>query len=298
MELSRLIDFHAVAMEKSFSKAARKLYKTQPAVSQAVRLLEREVGEPLFVRLGRRIELTQAGEVLLEHTRQALDTLEEARARIEGLKGLAEGILRLGASDTTACYVLPPSLEAFRRAYPGVEIVISNRTSPVVLRHVLSGEVDLGIVTLPVRHPAVAVRELFVREDVVITSPRHPLAGRPRIEVEELAAQPLLLLDRGSSTRAFIDRQLSEAGVTPRIAMELGSIEVIKKMVQLDFGVSIVPLVAVEQEVERGSLCAVRVFAGDQARKLGVIHVRKRFLSPAAREFLKMLVAGPGAPVE
>ena len=288
MNFAQLAAFGAVARERSFSKAAKKLYRTQPAVSQAVRALEEDIGEPLFLRLGRRIEITQAGYVLLEHAEQAFGALELARNRIEALRGLQEGTLTIGASDTTACYVLPHALSAFRGKYPGIEIVITNRTSPVVLNHVLAHEVDVGIVTLPIDDERVNIRELLVREDVVICPPQHPFATRKRLRLSELAGQPLLLLDRGASTRHFVDARLVQAGVTPQVAMELGSIEVIKRMVQLGFGVSIVPRVAVETEVERGELCAIRVFAMKEARRLGAIYPKRGYLSIAAKEFLKM----------
>ena len=289
MDFERLNAFQTVAREKSFSKAAQKLFKTQPAISQAIRSLEEELGEPLFVRLGRTIQLTQAGQILLEHAQQAFQTLEQGRVQIEALRGLRKGMLTIGASDTTACYILPPTLRVFRRRYPGIEILISNRPSPGVLEQVLSREVDIGMVTLPLRHPKIVIGDLLTREDVVICSPRHPLSDRTVMELGELEAYPLLLLDRGSHTRSFIDRRLEEAGITPNIAMELGSIEVIKRLVQLDFGVSIVPHVAVQAEIERGALCSIRVFDRQEMRRLGVIYLRGTGLSLAAQTFLELL---------
>ncbi len=291
MEFERLADFVAVASEKSFSKAAAKRYKTQPAVSQSIALLEKAVGQPLFLRLRRRVELTQAGEVLLQHARSAFAALEEAKAEISGLESLEAGVVRIGASDTTTCYVLPRVLKRFRTRYPGIEIVISNRTSPVVVRQVVAGEVELGIVTLPASHPLLEVSELISREDVLICPPGHALGHRKRVTLKEVAAFPLLLLDKGSATRAFIDRQFQSAHLPQTIAMELGSIEVIKTMVQLGFGVSIVPLAAVRAEVKRNEICAVRVFSAKETRKLGAVYMRGRYLSPAARAFLEMLAA-------
>ena len=292
MDFERLKAFRAVATEKSFSRAARKLFRTQPAVSQAIRSLEDELGERLFLRLGRTVEMTQAGEVLLEHAQQAFEALEQGRMRLDALRGLKEGKLTIGTSDTTACYILPDALRVFRSRYPGIEIVLSNRPSPATLEHVLAREGDIGIVTLPIHDARVAVEELLVREDVVICSPRHPLSGRKRVRIEELAGHPLLLLDKGSSTRSFIDERLSRAGVVPHVAMELASIEVIKKLVQLDFGISIVPRVAVGLEAERDELRAIRLFSAGEARKLGVIYPRKGYLALAAQEFLKVLRQG------
>jgi DNA-binding transcriptional LysR family regulator len=299
LDTQRLKAFWAVASEQSFSRAAEKLFKTQPAISQAVRLLERELGERLFLRLGRTTQLTPAGRILWEHVEDAFGSLERGRARIEALKELREGELTISASDTTTCYVLPKVLGAFRRRYPGVEVRILNRPSPVAAKQVAAHESDVGIVTLPIDHPKLASEPIQVREDVAICAARHPLAGRPRIPLTDLLAYPLLLLDRGSNTRSFIDRQLGAAGVAPNIAMEAGSIEVIKKLVELDFGVSIVPRIAVQHEVRQGLLSMARVFERKDWRVLGVIYPKKGTSNRAAEVFVAMLrkvVATKGPP--
>ena len=288
LDFERLKAFRSVALEKSFSRGARRIFRTQPAVSQSVARLERQVGQRLFERLGRKVELTRAGEVLFEHVQQAFRTLEAAQAELDALSGLKQGLLRVGASDTTTCYVLPPVLRRFCERYPGVEIIISNRPSPAILQQVLAREIELGIVTLPVRHAGIVVHRAVTREDVVICSPRHPLARRLRLKMRDLAAHPLLLLDRGANTRTFIDGRFHAAGIVPKVAMELASIDAIKQLVQLDLGISIVPRVAVESETSRGELIALRLFRADERRTLGFIHSRNAPLSRAGQEFLRM----------
>ena len=288
LDFERLKAFRAVAQERSFSRGAKRIFRTQPAVSQSVAALERQVGQRLFDRLGRRVQLTPAGETLLTHVQEAFRTLENAQAQLDALGGLKRGMLRIGASDTTTCYLLPQVLRVFRERHPGVEIIISNRPSPGVVQQVVAREVDLGLVTLPVRHPGVAVREAAEREDVLICAPDHRLTLRRRARLEDAVRYPLLLLDRGSSTRSFIDARLQAAGLAPQVAMELASIEVIKRLVQLDLGVSIVPRVAVQEEVAAGKLCALCVFRRDERRKLGFIHSRNAEPTPAAREFLRL----------
>jgi DNA-binding transcriptional LysR family regulator len=288
LDFERLKAFRAVAVERNFSRGARRIFRTQPAVSQSVAQLERQVGQKLFERLGRTVELTPAGRVLFEHVQQAFRILEEAQGKLDALGGLKQGSLRIGASDTATCYVLPPVLRRFREKYPGVEIIIADHPSPAILQQVLAREVELGMVTLPLRHSGIVVREALEREDVVICSPRHPLAARRRLKMSDLAAYPLLLLDRGSNTRAFIDARFQAAGCVPKIAMELANIETIKQLVQLDLGISIVPRVAVEREVSGGGLCALRLFRADERRTLGFIHSKSATLSPAAQEFLRM----------
>ncbi len=289
IDTERLRAFHAVAAEKSFSKAAEKLFRTQPAISQAIRLLERDLGERLFLRLGRTTELTEAGRILLERATEAFETLAQARAHIEALSGLRKGTLTLSASDTTSCYVLPPVLGAFRRQYPGIEVRVRNCPSPIAAAQVAAREADIGVVTLPIDHPKLAAETLTAREDVAICAAKHPLAKRKRATLHDLAEYPLLLLDKGANTRAFIDRQFEASGLRPVIAMELGSIEVIKRLVELDFGVSIVPRIAVRDEIKRKTLHALRIFKKDESRLLGVVYPQKGIMSPAAQVFVKML---------
>ncbi|MBI4766706.1 MAG: LysR family transcriptional regulator [Deltaproteobacteria bacterium] len=285
----QLNTFYAVALEKNFSRAAEKLFRTQPAVSQSIHSLEDQLGQPLFLRQGRTTTLTQAGQILLEHVEEVFETLERGRFRLETLKDLKGGRLTISTSDTTACYLLPEVLSAFRKGYPEVEVNIRCKPSPLVAEQVLSHEADIGIVTLPLEHPKLASEHLIIREDVAICSPDNPLRGRSRISFAELVHYPLLLLDRGSNTRSYIDQRLNETGLKPRITMELGSIEVVKRLVQLDFGVSIVPRISVREELERGTLAAMTIFKKKECRTLGMVYPAKGIFSPAAQVFVNML---------
>ena len=281
--------FRAVAESQSFTKASEKLFRTQPAVSQAVRSLEEDVGEKLFIRHGRTSSLTQAGQILLEHVEEAFNVLERGRLRIDALKGLQEGELTISTSDTTAYYVLPDVLKEFREHYPGVDVRIHCRPSPISAEQIVAHEADMGIVTLPIEHPKIASESLILREDVAICAPGHALARRKSIMFRNLVDYPLVLLDRGSNTRTYIDQRIREAGLKPKIIMELGSIEVIKKLVQLDFGISVVPLIALHTEIEQGTLQAIRVFKKVECRTLGVIYPAKGLFSHAAQVFVEML---------
>jgi DNA-binding transcriptional LysR family regulator len=256
-----------------------------------VKKLERELGEPLFLRLGRETRLTPAGRILLEYVDEALATLERARTRIGAMQELREGTLTIAASDTTACYLLPESLRRFRQRYPGVEVRVLNRPSPVAARLVAGADADLAVVTLPVDVPRVRTEVLAVREDAGICAPKHPLAARRRVGLEELARYPMLLLDAGSNTRVFIDDRLRALALQPAIAMELASIEVIKRLVQLDFGVSIVPRIAVAQEMRSGVLHAFSVFTRQDARRVGTAIPEKGVRTRAAQVYLEMLKA-------
>jgi DNA-binding transcriptional LysR family regulator len=288
LDSDRLHAFQAVARTGGFSRAAEALHRTQPAVSQAIRALEDDVGEALFLRLGRKVVLTAAGEILLEQSLQAFAALDVARERLQALRDLESGELVIGTSDTNACYLLPPVLAAFRERYPGIEVRISNRPSPATEAQVLEREVDLGFVTLPVGSAQLTAEPLTVREDVAIFSPDHRLARRRRVRFEELLDDPLLLLDHGSRTRSLIDEQLAAHPGRGRIAMELASIEVVKRLVALGFGVSVAPRIAVEAEVAGGTLACASLFARADARSLGVVYPTRVPLSRAAGEFVAL----------
>lgn len=286
--LERLSVFCAVAAECSFSRGARRIFRTQPAVSQSIAVLESRLGHRLFERRGRTIALTAAGQLLFEYSKQAFTALEIAQAQLEGLGTLKRGRLRISASVTTTRYLLIEALAKFRKQYPQVEISISNRTSPGVLRNVLEREVDLGFLTLPTKHPNLMIYNLCPREDVLICSPHHVFAGRKRMSLQDIADAPLLVLDRGSSTRTLIESEFKKARLTPKISMELASIEAIKEFVQLDFGISIVPRIAVEKEIRRKELVGIRIFKKSSTRFLALIHLTSNALSPAASEFMKI----------
>jgi DNA-binding transcriptional LysR family regulator len=281
--------FQVAAAEKSFSRAARKLKRTQPAVSQAIGSLEAEVGERLFLRQTRTLSLTAAGRILLQHAHSAVDSIRRGQEEIKALKELRGGELSLCVSDTTTCYVLPKTLRSFRDRYPDVEIRLLNSPSPVAATRVARGEADMGIITMPFHHPRISCEPLVAREDVVICAKANSLANRTRIELAQLKNRALLLLDRGSNTRAFLDMQFARARVTPRIVMETGSIEVIKTLVSLDFGISIVPKIAVREELRQGTLKAIEVFNRSECRALGLVYPKDGIIPLAAQVFAKML---------
>jgi DNA-binding transcriptional LysR family regulator len=293
----RLRAFVAVAQARGFSRGARRLGRTQSSVSQAIALLERELGEPLFVRDGRETHLTEAGRVLLVHAERAFAELAAARAELTALRDLAAGTLVLGTSDTLATYLLPPVFAAFRDRHPGVELRLDNRPSPIVAARVAERAVDLGLISLPLPddlriggRPAASelrIEPLASHRDVLICPPRHPLAQRKRVSLSDLATQPLLLLDRTTATRAFLDTRFAAAGLTPRVVMEMSGVEILKRLVELDFGLSIVPEHAAAREVAQGTLATVPV-RGLPARRVGLITPTAGPLSRAARAFIEV----------
>lgn len=262
MDTARLEVFRSVAREGGFSAAARALGRSQPSVSQVVASLEEEVGQRLFRREGRKVVLTQAGQVLLEHADRILDEVARALSHLSRAATLQEGRLALGTTDTLACHLLPPVLAEFRRRFAGIDLRIETRPSPVIAERVAARELDLGIVTLPIR-TRLETERLAPHADVVITPREHPLAGRKRLRIRDLAEQPLILLDRTTATRAFIEGELAQP---PRVAMETSSVEVLIRLVELGFGISVVPEIA----VRRANLARIPL-VGASARYVGAV---------------------------
>lgn len=289
MELHQLRGFHEIARQGSFTKAADRLFLTQPAISLQLKALEDEVGEPLIER-GKRIRLTPAGEILLRRTRAALAELDSAQAEIASLRQELRGRLVIGTSDTNSTYVLPDVLRSYRESYPQVEVDIRNKMSTEVGRLVVDDEVDLGLAALPVRdrERLEEGQTLFTRQDVLICPSGHELATRKKIGLKAVAELPLLALEQRSTTRLLLDQSFRQAELTPRVTMNLGSIEVIKRFVEIGFGVAIVPMIAIAQEVADGRLHPVAV-RGLSPRPIGLIEHRGRRRSPAVAAFVELL---------
>lgn len=302
MELrsDRLRVFLAVNEEGGFSRAAAALGQTQSSVSQVIAALEKEVGEPLFVRDRRAARLTEAGQVLLGHAERVQGALEEARQALKALDGEVSGPLAIGTSDTLATYVLPPVLAAYRARYPGVALRLDNRPSPAVALKVAARELDLGLVSLPLPEQGVEAslrqQPLLRQQDVVILAPGQASGGgpsdrarrraerggrgdRPRrrafgggpIDKSALLELPLVLLDRTTATRAYLEAYFRSARRRPNIALEVSSVEVLKRLVELGFGASVVPSFAVEREVREGRLLARPLVGLGTERKVGLI---------------------------
>jgi DNA-binding transcriptional LysR family regulator len=285
LDSERLRAFLAVARARNFSRAARRLGKTQPSVSQAVARLERDLGHALFLRDGRTTRLAPAGRLLLEHAERIFDEMDRARARLSGLAELREGELVVGTSDTLACHVLPPVFAGFRARYPGVDLRLENRPSPAVVTQVAERTIDLGVVSLPVSgDERVRQQILAPYRDVVICPPGHAVARRRQLHVAALAAHPLLLLDRTTGSRAALDAAFGQAGVHPHVAMEMSSVEVLKRLVELGFGLSVVPAVAVVREARARTL-AVLGLRGLSGRSVGLVLPASAPVSPAAAAF-------------
>jgi DNA-binding transcriptional LysR family regulator len=297
----RLRAFLAVAEALGFSSAARKLGQSQSALSQAVAGLERELGQPLFIRDGRAIHLTEAGRILRVHAERALLELSRALEALSGLSDRTRGSLLVGTSDTLASYLLPRVFAAFRARYPGIELRLDNRPSPLVAERVARHQVDLGVVSLPLpsattfmgRAPAEVFRfeSLAPQPELAICAPGHAYRKRRTLSFAELSREPLVLLDQTTASRGSIDERFRSEGVRPLVAMEMSSVEVIKRLVELGFGMSVIPLWSASRELVQGSLHGLRLPKPWPTREVGLITPLHGLLSHAAQAFIEVLRA-------
>ncbi|MDR1117106.1 MAG: LysR family transcriptional regulator [Oscillospiraceae bacterium] len=321
LELYRV--FLVVAHAKSISQAARKLYISQPAVTQAIKQLERELGGALFSRGAHGVKLTHEGELMLEFIEKALALIDTAEDHFTEMLNLDRGHISIGASDTICKYFLLPYIEKFRNMFPMLEIHVTNKISSETIELVKSGAVDLGFVNLPVRDDnQLEVIPCFDLHDCFVCSPSYQICGSAgshqaedrgasslwsaaankeppsgasavpsshRITPAELAAHPLLLLEKGSNTRYLMDNFFEERSVAIKPAFELGSFDLIVEFAKIGLGVACVYEEFVKEELERGELVKVELSEALPTRSIGLVHMQKIPMSLAAENFTSLI---------
>lgn len=288
MELDQITAFLEVARNRSFSRAAEKLYRTQPAISAQIRALEQECGHKLFDRLGRRIFLTPPGEVLFEYGERLVAMHREALQRVREAHGTAAGKLVVGANEATCLYVLPQVFSEYKRKHPQVGINIYRNFSHKILQKMAENQVDLGIVTLPVVHNNLKVIPFFEDDLWVVLPPSHRLAKRSSLKLEEVAVEPLIF-PKGGHTRELLEKLFRKHRDRLQISMELASVETIKKFVGAGLGISLLSRSYAEMEVRSGILKMVPLQGVDLHRKLGLVYRNDRHLSRAAQAFVELI---------
>ncbi len=294
MDLRQLEIFVKVAEFGSFSKAAEALFLTQPTVSEHIRTLEDELGVRLLDRLGRGAVATKAGELLLGHAKRMLALQREARQAMGSFQGKMSGELQVGASTIPGEYVLPAMIGRFKEKYPDISITLLIGDSQTVIDWVLEGRAELGMVGARLAQRGMEYKELMPDEVVVVVPAAHPWHGRKQVTLEELRAEPLLIRERGSGTRAALEAALAEAGTdfgAFRIVGEMGSTQAIKQAVKAGVGVSLVSKRAVEEECRSGLLSCLRVKDLKVARSFHLATHKDRSRSPLAEAFRAFLEA-------
>lgn len=289
MELTHLRSFLKTAEEENITRAADALFLTQPAVTQHIRALEKELGVSLFDRTGRGVQLTPEGNALREYAKRSLAMLDEGKQVIADLQSGAAGRLSLGAGVTTSIFNLPKWLHLFQQEFPKVDVVVLTGRSAEIIEHIMNREVDLGFVTSPIEHSTLCTMGLYDEEIVLVAPPGHPLAGKV-VRPEDISNAPLIMFPPGAGFREFLDRTLPEAGFHASIKMQTDSVEAIKSFVSVGLGLSFLPSSAVEAEIESGTLSRVQVENSNPIeRRTSIVYRTDRYLSRAAQGFLQIL---------
>jgi DNA-binding transcriptional LysR family regulator len=288
VDYDQLASFLEVAKLQSFSLAAEKLFRTQPAISAQVRLLEQECGEKLFDRSGKRVQLTPAGEILRGYAQQMLQLQKEALQAVAELNRTPRGKLYIGANEATCLYVLPKTFARFKQLYPLVQISIYRNFSHKIVQKVHEGVVDLGIVTLPQTAENMEVCPVFRDEVQVVVPKDHPLARKRSVTVEEMSLYPLILPKTGH-TRVMLDKLLRPYRDRLQISMELASVETIKKFVGAGLGISVLSRTYAQPEVAAGLVRLIPLEGQRLYRELGLIYRRDRHHSLPARVFIEVV---------
>lgn len=290
VNLSNLRTFLTVARHRGITRALGELHLTQPAVTRQIQGLEEHLDAQLFVRKGRFLDLTEAGEILEQYAVRVFQLLTDAREAIDGLKGLIRGHLRISAATTIGIYMIPDVLGEFKSEHPGIEVSLNVSNKEEVIRQVKEGVADLGFVMPPVSSPELAMDEYLEDDMVLIVSPQHRLATVETVSTSALADEVFILRERGTGTREIIEEELRRAGVDLMHSMELWSTEAVKKTVAANLGVAFVSSRAVALEVMVGNLCAIQVSNLNFRRTTYMLYLRKRPLSPAAAGFRRFLM--------
>ncbi len=289
MEIRQLRAFIAIAELGTFTAGALRVHVTQAAISMQIRQLENELGAKLFVRAPRRVMLTEAGEQLLQRARQIIRDHDAALDEIAELAGAERGRLRVGsASAMVTTDVLPKLLKEVRRKHSRAEVTVASGTSEALVQQILSGEIDIAFVSLPVEARGINTERLAQDQLVAVASPRHRLAKQKTISAYTLAGEKLILGERGGNTRRLIDLFFAQAGVSLHVSMELSRQAAIRRMVEEDMGVGIVPLQTVRDEVERGRLVRWWIEGAQINWEMGLARLAGGYESPIAQTFIKL----------
>lgn len=288
MELHELQVFRMVADEGSFSRAALKLRRTQPAVSLAVQRLEAELGEPLIDRGTKTLRLTDAGQLVRDYARRFDNLGSELTGALAELRDISAGQLVIGANESTTLYLLGHIVQ-YRRKYPRVRVLVRRSLSSKIPEDIVGGDLELGVISYDPRDERLATHEIYTDHLAFVVSPEHRLAQRTSVNIAELGMETFIAHIVLSPYREGVLREFERRNVPLNRDIEMPTIESIKKLVQMNEGVAFLPRMCVGSEIEQGTLREVEVLQFRIDRKINLVYPAKRSLSHAAKAFLALL---------
>jgi DNA-binding transcriptional LysR family regulator len=288
MDLHALRVFYTVATERSFSRAAERLLRTQPAVSLAVQKLETELGEKLIDRSGKELMLTDAGQVVFEYARRFENLQREMENALAELRDNAAGRLIIGANESTTLYLLK-HIQRYRRLYPKVRVQVRRSLSSKIPAQLIDGDLELGVISYDPMDERLVSEVIYTDHLAFVVSPAHRFASRESVSITELGMETFIAHNVVSPYREVVLREFQRYKVPLNMDVEMPTVETIRKLVQRNEGVAFLPRMCVEQELEQGTLREVRVEELHVERKIRLVYPRRRALSHAARAFLEVV---------
>jgi DNA-binding transcriptional LysR family regulator len=289
MQIESLKVFCDLAETESFTKAAQINNVTQSAVSQQISALERTFKSLLIERSKKKFRLTREGQVLYDYSKQIIQTYESLDSKLQELKDIISGTIRVATIYSIGLHDLPPYIKRFMKSYPTVNIHVEYRRANQVYEDVFSNVVDLGLVAYPVKDPKLEIIPLRKEPLVLICHPQHPFAKQKSIKLKAFAGQKVIGFEPDIPTRKALDKILKEYGVEVKHVMEFDNVETVKRAVEIDAGISIVPQGTITQEIAKQTLVALPIEDGDFFRPLAAIYKKNKVLSPAMKQFLGIL---------
>ena len=291
MDLRQLEILQAIAETGSFTACGKKLHVSQSAISRQILLLEEELGEPLFLRVGRQVRMTPAAESLVQLGQRVFLDVRETVGSITDRTRELRGTLRLSGGMTVCLYVFPPLLKHLRRVHPQLDVRLTVALAGRSVQEIRAGRVDAGLLTLPVEETDLVTVPALREELLLVTAPTHPLAKRRKVEARDLAGLPFVLFEVGSATRKVIDNFFAAQQIEPTIVMDTENVEIIKAMVKTGLGVGIVPYQAVAREVKAGQLFCARIEGQELVRETGWVYARANRVPRIVDELLLSFAA-------
>jgi len=289
MDFDQLETFLEVARHNSFSRAAEKRFRTQPAISSLVRSLEDEVGAKLFDRSGGKVALTGAGKLFQKFAEDALELRRVSVAKIGEMERIPRGEIIVGANEGTCLHILPEVFANFKRLYPDVQVSVHRAERGRILDFIIDNTVDFGIVSMPVGDNRLTVVQIHRDDLIVMVAPDHPLAKKKDATVAEVAQYPLLLPKLGR-TREAVDNLLHERRLKPNVSMELDSSELMKRFVAANVGIGFIAGSHVKDELRARTLATLRIADAHIRRDLALVFRKDKALSRAALAFIDIAV--------
>ena len=288
MDLRQLEIIQAIADTGSFTAAGEKLHVSQSAISRQILLLEEELGEPVFHRIGRRIRITPAGESLLKLSHRVFQDLEETVSAITETRESLSGTMRLVGGMTVCLYVFPALLAEVRRNHPRLDLKVTVGSAERSIAMLRSGTADLGLLTLPIEATDLASVPMLEEELLLITYPSHPLANKKSIAPKDLDKQHFILFETGSITRQLVEGFFARERLEPAIIMETENVEIIKAMVRHGLGISVIPWQAAAADVRTGQLFCSRIAGQSLVRQTGWLYPKMSRLPRAVSEVISV----------